>query len=326
MTRMANTAEILPFPPGHAGGHQARTPAALMAAALDLMESKGGGQGLFDTGMPGINLLRSFQTIMPMANIYRPSLCVVFKGAKEIMFGETTLIYTEMECLVVNVEVPAIGRMIDPSPEAPYIGMTLDFDAAIMREVMEQLPDAPLVSQATTPSLFVGKVDDQLAECLTRLVRLMANPPAIPVIFPALMREIHYWLLTGPYGAEIAKLAMPESHAERLAKTLLYLRDNYAKPLRVEHLAEIAGMSSSSFYQHFKTMTSMSPVQYQKQMRLVEARRLMVSEAANVSEAAYHVGYGSASQFSREYSRSFGVAPKKDVLMFKELLAQAAPR
>ncbi|WP_258046462.1 AraC family transcriptional regulator [Sphingomonas folli] len=296
-----------------------------MSAALDLMEARGGGQGRFDTGMPGVLLVRSFQTIMPVPNIYKPSLCIVFKGAKQIMFGDRTLDYAEMECLVINVEVPAVGRMVGATPATPYVGMTIEFDTAILRELLQQVP-APPRSAAATPSIFVGQVDEQLAECLTRLVRLMSNPGAVPVLSPAMMREIHYWLLTGPYGAEIAKLAAPETHAERVARAIHYVRDHLAEPIRVEQLAAVANMSSSSFHHHFKTMTSMSPVQYQKQLRLVEARRLMLSEAANVAEAAYHVGYESASQFSREYSRSFGIAPKRDVLQFRELLAQATAR
>lgn len=325
MTIKASTAEILPFPSGE-NGAQAKTPATLMAAALDLMEARGGGQGQFETGMPGVYLVRSFQTIMPVPNMYRPSLCVVFKGAKEIMFGESTLNYAEMECLVVNVEVPALGRMVGATPETPYLGMTLEFDTAILREVLQQLATPPVPSRSATPALFVGKVDEPLADCLTRLVRLMANPDAIPVLFPTMMREIHYWLLTGPYGPEIAKLALPETHAERVAKAIHFVRDNFDKPLRVEQLAGVANMSPSSFHQHFKTMTAMTPGQYQKQLRLVEARRLMLSDAVNVSEAAYHVGYESASQFSREYTRSFGIAPKRDVMMFKALLAQATAR
>ncbi|WP_420139097.1 helix-turn-helix domain-containing protein, partial [Sphingomonas sp.] len=193
-------------------------------------------------------------------------------------------------------------------------------------ELIQQLPTSPKPSAAATASIFVGQVDEQLAECLTRLVRLMGNPDAIPVLFPAMMREIHYWLLTGPHGGEIAKLALPETHAERVARAIHFVRDNFNKPLRVEQLAEVARMSPSSFHHHFKTMTSMTPVQYQKQLRLVEARRLMLSDTANVSEAAYHVGYESVSQFSREYTRSFGIAPKRDVMMFKEVLAQATAR
>jgi AraC-like DNA-binding protein len=323
MSRMADTAKILPFPPGGVDGLGPQTPPALITAALDYMEARGGGQGRFETGMPGVNLVRSYQTSMPIPNLYRPSLCVVFKGAKEIMFGETTLDYAEMECLVVNVEVPASGRMIGATAETPYIGATIEIDTAILREVLQQLPAMPMPPQSASPSLFVGRIDEALADCLTRLVRLMSNSNAIPVLFPAIMREIHYWMLTGPYGGEIAKLAMPDTHAERVARAIHHVRDNFTKPLRIEQLAEVARMSPSSFHQHFKTMTSLTPVQYQKQLRLVEARRLMLSEDANVSEAAYHVGYESASQFSREYSRSFGIAPKRDVMQFRELMSKA---
>ncbi|WP_341203461.1 AraC family transcriptional regulator [uncultured Sphingomonas sp.] len=231
-----------------------------------------------------------------------------------------------VQCLVVNVEIPATGRMVGATPEKPYLGMTIEFDTAILREVLQQLPSPPPTRNSASPSVFVGRIDEQLAECLTRLVRLMAKPEAIPVIFPAMMREIHYWLLTGPYGAEIAKLALPETHAERVAKAISHVRDNFSKPLRIEELAGIARMSPSSFHLYFKAMTSMTPVQFQKQLRLVEARRLMLSDSVNVSEAAYHVGYESASQFSREYTRSFGIAPKRDILQFKELLSRATAR
>lgn len=296
-----------------------------MMAALDLMEARGGGQGQFDTGMPGVHLVRSFQEVPPVPNIYRPSLCVVLKGAKQIMFGDTTLDYREMECLIVNLDVPARGGMVGATRESPYVGMTIEFDTAILRDVLQQLPSPPQ-SNSASPSIFVGQVDDALADCLTRLVRLMSDPVATAVIFPAIMKEIHYWLLTGSYGAEIARLAVPDSHAERVAKAVHHLREQFAQPLRVEELADVAAMSVSSFHRHFRIMTAMTPIQYQKQLRLVEARRLMLSESANVAEAAYQVGYESASQFSREYRRSFGVAPKRDVIMFKELLAQATAR
>jgi AraC-like DNA-binding protein len=326
MTRMPNTAEILPFPPGGIDGPRNQTPPALMSAVMELVEGRGGGQGRFDTGMPGVTLVRSFQTIMPVPNVYRPSLCVVLKGAKEILFGDTTLLYSEMECLVVSVEIPAIGRMVSATPANPYVGMTIEFDTAILQDVMRQLAHPPVPSPVSGPCVFVGKVDEPLTDCLVRLVRLMRTPEAIPVLYPAIMRELHYWLLTGPSGTEIAKLALPETHAERVARAIKFVREHFNEPLRVEQLAEVARMSPSSFHHHFKTMTSMTPVQYQKQLRLLEARRLMLSDAANVSEAAYQVGYESASQFSREYTRSFGVAPKRDVLNFKALLAQATPR
>lgn len=330
MSRMPDTAKILPFPTGE--GVEARngdaivragnqTPTALFSAVTDFIDARGGGQGRFHTPMPDIHIVRSFQDMLPIHNMYRPSLCVVLKGAKEILFGETTLHYAEMECLVVSVEIPASGRMVGATPANPYVGMMIDFDVSILRDVLQHLAAPPIPSASSGPCVFVGQVDGTLAECITRLARLAQMPEAVPVLYPAAMRELYYWLLTGPYGSEIAKLALPETQAERVARAIHYLRDHFSQALRVEKLAEVARMSASSFHQHFKAMTSMTPVQYQKQLRLLEARRLMVSENANVSDAAYQVGYESASQFSREYSRSFGSAPKRDVMNFRALLA-----
>jgi AraC-like DNA-binding protein len=329
MSRMSNTAEILPFPANgqtavretpHAA---ARTPMALLSAVMDHVESQGGGQGRFLTPMPGIFIARSFQDILPIHNMYRPSLCVVLKGEKEIFFGDTELHYREMECLVVSVDIPASGRMVGATPASPYLGMTIEFDVPVLREVLQQLSTPPVASANAGPCVFVGQVDDRLGDCLLRLARMAKTPDAVPILYPAAMRELYYWLLTGPYGSEVAKIALPETHAERVARAIHYMREKFNEALRVEQLAEVARMSASSFHQHFKAMTAMTPVQYQKQLRLLEARRLMVADSVNVSEAAYQVGYESASQFSREYTREFGVAPKRDVMNFKALLAAA---
>jgi AraC-like DNA-binding protein len=331
---MPDTAKILPFPaderslaamanalsrPDDAG--ESRTPPALFDAVQDFLRSRGGGEGHFQTPMAGVHIMRCYQEIPPMRRIYRPSLCVVLKGAKQILFGETTLVYKEMECLVVSVELPASGRMIGASPETPFLGLSMDFDVAMLKEVMQQLANPPRPTPASGPCVFVGQVDAPLTECVLRLARMAMTPDAAHILYPSVMREICYWLLTGPYGPEIAKLTLPGSHTDRVANAIYYLRDNFAQTLRVEQLAEVARMSLSSFHQHFRAMTSMTPVQYQKQLRLLEARRLMVAAAANVSEAAYQVGYESPSQFSREYSRHFGVAPKQDVMNYKALLA-----
>jgi AraC-like DNA-binding protein len=332
--RMPDTAKILPFPadercsgamasalPTRLDAKESLTPPALYDAVQEFLRSRGGGEGHFQTPMGGVHVMRAFQEIPPMRRIYRPSLCVVLKGAKQILFGETTLIYKEMECLVVSVELPASGRMIGASPETPYLGLSIDFDVAMLKDVMQQLANPPRPAPASGPCVFVGQVDAPLTECALRIVRMAMTRDAAHILYPSVMREICYWLLTGPYGTEIAKLTLPDSHTDRVANAIYFLRDNFTQSLRVEQLAEVARMSLSSFHQHFRAMTSMTPVQYQKQLRLLEARRLMVSDAANVSEAAYQVGYESASQFSREYSRNFGVAPKQDVMNYKALVA-----
>ena len=163
-----------------------------------------------------------------------------------------------------------------------------------------------------------------LADCVTRLARMARTPEAARILFPAVMREICYWLLTGPHGGAVAKLALPDTRTERVARAIHHLRDRFSQTVRTSDLADIAGMSLSSFHQHFRRMTDMTPVQYQKQLRLLEARRLMVSNGANVSEAAYEVGYESPSQFSREYTRAFGTAPKRDAMNYRTLVEAAA--
>lgn len=298
----------------------------LLAPVTAYMETQGGGEGLFPTPIGGVNIIRSFQERMPMRQIYRPSLCIVIQGAKQILFGEDVLDYGAMECLVVSVELPASGRIVEASREAPFVGMTIDLDVATLRDVLEQLdvPPGPVASPG--PCVFVGQVDEPLADCILRLVRMCETPKAIPILYPSLMREICYWLLSGPHGSELRNLALPESNSERVVKAIYFLRDHFARTLRVEQLAEVARMSPSSFHQHFKALTAMSPLQFQKQLRLLEARRLMVADAASVAEAAYQVGYESASQFSREYSRMFGVAPKRDAMNQQRLYHMYASR
>lgn len=304
---------------------EARVPSSLLGAVTAYIEGQGGGQGVFPTPIGSFNIVRSFKERMRMRQVYKPSLCVVLQGAKEIVVGEDTLRYGAMECLAVGMTLPATGHIIEASPDAPYTGLMLELDVAMIRDVLEQL-EVPPVPAASGPCLFVRQVDEPLAECVLRLLRMCETPKAFPILFPSLMREICYWLLTGPNGGELCKLAEPESNAARIGKALHLIHEDMARTLRMEELADVARMSLSSFHQHFKAMTSMTPLQFQKQLRLLEARRLMVMEDANVTEAAYQVGYESASQFSREYSRMFGVAPKRDVMNQQRLYSEYVGR
>lgn len=286
----------------------------LLEAVTAYIENNGGGQGLFPTSMPGFNVIRSFQEAMPHRKIYQPSLCIVLQGGKQILFGSETLNYGVMECLVVSIALPGTGRIVKASKTEPFVGLTLDLDIAVIRDIVERLEDRPAAPPSSNPCAFVAQIDEPLAECIQRLVRLADNPKAVPILYPSVMHDICYWLLSGPHGAEIRKLSLPASNTERVAKAIYLLRENIAQPMRVEQLADAVNMGLSSFHHHFKALTSMTPLQYQKQLRLLEARRLMVANAASVAAASYKVGYESASQFSREYSRMFGVAPKRDVL------------
>lgn len=320
MVRMPEAAEILPFPTTVPAAVEKPGLTALLSAVEAYVTARGGGEGQFKTPMSGVNIMRSFEARMPIRQMYRPSLCLVVQGGKQMLFGQDSLNYGAMECLVVTVELPASGRVVQASPTQPFIGITIDFDIAMVREVLQQLADPPAPSATAGPCAFVGQVDASLADCVVRLVRLAGTPDAVPILYPLIMREICYWLLAGPHGEEFCKLALPEAHAERVARAIRLLHGSFNQTLRVERLAEAARMSLSSFHKHFKALTSMTPVQYQKQLRLLEARRLMVMDAANVAQAAYQVGYESASQFSREYSRMFGAAPKRDVMTCKAML------
>ncbi|ABI76703.1 transcriptional regulator, AraC family [Hyphomonas neptunium ATCC 15444] len=291
--------------------------APLLSAVTAYVEANGGGQGRFETPMKGVHMVRTFQDMMPDHRLYRPSLCMVLQGAKQMYFGEDTLTYGAMEYLLVCVEVPASGRIAQATPTEPFIGLMIDFDVATIKDVLEHIDVAPLADTGPGPCVFVGQVDEMLADCALRLVKLAHTPKAVPLLYPSIMREICYWLLSSPYGGEIRKLALPETHVQRIANAVYLIRNNFSQTLRVEQLAEAARMSPSSFHQHFKSMTSMTPLQYQKHLRLLEARRLMLADAVSVTEAAYKVGYESASQFSREYIRMFGVTPKRDVLSLR---------
>lgn len=300
-------------------------PSSLLSAVTTFIESQGGGEGYFPLPMAGAHVLRSFHHVEANHALYRPSLCVVVQGEKQFLVGDDTLQYGTMQALVVSMELPACGRIIAASPDQPFIGVTVDFDPAILRDVLNSLDTPPVAANRDGPAMFVADIGEALADCIARLVKLAETPQAIPVLYPSILREIYYWLLTGLHGSAICRLALPETHLARIAKAIWLLRENYAETLPVERLASTAGMSASSFHQHFKALTAMSPLQFQKQLRLLEARRLMLSDAVNVTDAAYRVGYESASQFSREYSRAFGIAPKRDTLSMRNPVIEQIP-
>lgn len=279
----------------------------------------GGGDGVFTTAIDALVLMRSTVAGMPNHMVYRPALCLVVQGAKQVITGDEVLHYDERQALVVNVEMPGIGQINRASEATPYLAINLDFDVAVMREVMAQLDEPPRPRAGHDTGMFVGDIDDRVHDALFRVVRLLDTPRDIPVLYPLLMREVYYLLLTGTYGDRIAALALPDSHTQRIAEAIHHLRSDFSKPVRVEELAATAGMSPSSFHQHFKALTSLSPLQFQKNLRLLEAKRLMVAEDAGVASAAYRVGYESASQFSREYSRLFGVAPGRDASTMRRM-------
>lgn len=270
------------------------------------------GQSPLSTGVPGLTLLRSPHEKMPALLIYKPALCIVAQGSKWALFGDRHIEYGAGQALVVSVETPALGRVTAASPDEPYLGAIVEFDLGILRDVLVAIQPPDDVDDAEA-GVFVADLDRGIGDCVTRLIRLTDTPAAIPVLYPAIMRELSYWLLAGPQGGAIARLALANEHQASIIGAIHALRDRYAETVSVDDLADIARMSASAFHRQFKRMTSMTPLQYQKHLRLFEARRLMLAENSNVETTAYRVGYESASQFSREYARMFGAPPRRDV-------------
>lgn len=324
MARMPETGEILPFPTASSVGAPSerlspegnRVRSALLAAAERYADSQGGGEGFFAVPDFGVHVMRTYEPI-DHHQVYRPSLCITLQGLKQILVGGQMLSYGPMDCLIVGLDLPARGRIVAASGRTPFVGIKIEFDIAVMRDVLEQLDTRPTPTQGAGRSMFVSAVEGPLAHCVLRMIELTDTPKAMPILYPALMREFYYWLLTGPNAGDLCKQIIPGTYLERIAEAIRLLRKNFAQTLRMEALAAAAHMSLSSFHQHFKALTSMTPLQFQKQLRLLEARRLMMVDDMNVAEAAYRVGYESASQFSREYSRAFGVAPKRDAMNVK---------
>jgi len=270
------------------------------------------GTSPFVTPVKGLTLLRAQHEKPPTHLLFKPALCVVVQGVKWAQFGRQQLDYAAGQALVVCVELPLFGRVAEASPAEPYLGIIVEFDLAIMRAVLGELAGAP-VPRGGSASVFVIEVAGSLGDCVRRLVRLLDTPQAIPILYPSIMRELCYWLLTGPHGAEVAALALATNHAQSIMNAIHAVRARFAEPVRIDELAHIAQMSTSEFHRQFKALTALTPLQYQKQLRLLEARHLMLAEEANVETAARAVGYESPSQFSRDYVRLFGAPPRRDI-------------
>ena len=284
----------------------------LNAAITRILDAHIGPDGFYATPVPGLTLMRSSLTLPPQHMQYRPKICFVTQGAKSLMVADRTVKYGAGQSLVVTIEVPVVSQIIEATPDEPFTGATLELDAEIILDVVTRLDSMPHLHGPAGFGLVVNDLDAQMTGSLLRLLDLVRQPHAIEILYPAIMREISYWLLIGPAGRNVARMVLPEGQPLRIAAAIAYMRDNFELPMSVAELAGKAGMSPSTFHQHFKTLTSMSPLQYQKQLRLLEARRMMVTEGVKAGVAAVTVGYESVSQFSREYARMFGSPPRRE--------------
>ncbi|MFG1422201.1 AraC family transcriptional regulator [Roseixanthobacter liquoris] len=243
--------------------------------------------------------------------LYRPLLCLVLQGAKDVTSGLDTWSFKAGETLIVGTDLAVAGRVRQASQMEPYLAVALEINVALLKDLMGDIAAAPQAQPAAR--VAVAQTQAAVQDCVARLVRLVDMPDALAVLRHSILRELHYWLLRGPHGPMLRELSLPDSHAARISRAVALLRADYARPLPVGRLAGAAGMSVSSFHAHFKAVTSLSPLQFQKRLRLVEARRRLHGEGAAIAEAAFDVGYESVSHFTRDYTRLFGAPPRRDL-------------
>ena len=256
--------------------------------------------------LPGLRLLRQLRPTAFEASLYEPVVCLIVQGRKQTTFGERTLDARAGQCLLVSHDLPVVARIL----EAPYLSLLLDVELGLLRSLYDEVADASLdVDHAC--ALEVHEADVALLDALHRYLALAESPTDAKVLGPLVRREIHYRLLMAPFGGMLRRLVRHDSHASAIARAIGQIRRDYRSTLAIPELAKSVGMSPSSFHKHFKSVTSSSPLQFQKDLRLLAARQLLVAGEVSVSAAAFEVGYESPSQFSREYARKFGVQPSK---------------
>ncbi len=304
--------------------HEAGIRKCVELAALVDRQTDSGGNGVHSTSIPALELMRESSTLTQMRGVSEPILGIVVQGAKEVLLHQETYRYGVAQYLVVSVDLPLCGCAIEATPDQPYLGFKLDLDPVQLCDIIAQTNLGIDQKDNSVKGWFISDADSSLIDCAIRLTRLLDTPQDIPFLAPMIIREIYYRLLIGEQGEAVRQIATSGSNMQRIAEVIKRIKTDFTKPLRIEELAEHANMSTSSFHRHFKEVTSMSPLQYQKQLRLLTARQMMLAESADATHTAYQVGYESPSQFSREYARMFGAPPIKDIERFRTE-AQAAP-
>ncbi len=272
-----------------------------------------GGDGIHATAIPGLTLIRFSQPSEPCHSLVQPALCIVAQGRKGTIVGDRALAYDASKFLVISADTPIIGQVIEASVDEPYLCFKLDLEAPAIAELLIDAGGISGAASEADASLSLSAVTPELVDAATRLVRLLGSPSDIRVLAPMIRREIYYRLLQTDQATRLQQIAVAESRLQQVNRAIGWIRSNYREAFAIETVAAEARMSPSSLHLHFKAVTAMSPLQYQKQLRLQEARRLMLSEAMDAATAGHRVGYDSPSQFSREYARTFGAPPVRDV-------------
>lgn len=269
---------------------------------------------------PHIFLHRSSKPTEPIYGFFEPAFCVVAQGSKDILLGKDCLRYDSIHYLITTVELPVAGQVVRASAFSPFLSFRLTLDPAMVASVMMESGTVPPIHNSGVKAIAVSALDENLLDATLRLVRLIDKPVDCRILAPLIIREIVYRLLIGDQGSRMHHLATFGGQAHRMVRAIEKLRTNLNKSVTIKQYAREFGMSVSSFHSQFKAVTSMSPLQFQKQLRLQEARRLMLSEGLNAAEASYRVGYENASHFGREYRRYFGTPPSHDIKKIRKSL------
>lgn len=287
-------------------------------------------EGIYKTQIDGLDLFRVDAPASDMSAVYEPSLFVIAQGRTTVQLGDHEIVYGPLSCMISNVDLPLDSRVTEASPEHPFLAVKIRIDPAEVAESVLQLGDAPPTTEASdcpysTCGICIAQVDLGILDAMTRLVRLLDSPRDARVLAPLIRREIIYRALIGEMGPRMREFVSTDSQSNRISKAISVLKDRFAEPLRVADLAGDVNMSESAFYYSFKQVTRMSPLQFQKKLRLHAARRLMLSEGLEAATASYRVGYESPSHFSRDYRRMFGAPPRADVVKLRSETRMSMP-
>jgi AraC-like DNA-binding protein len=275
--------------------------------------------GIHQSAFPPLALIRASVPTVCMPTVYQPSLAFVVQGRKRALLNDEVFHYDALNYLVVSVTLPAVGQVLEASAERPYLCLRLNLALEQVARLLLELGERGAAPASTDRGLFVARMDEALLDAVLRMVKLLDAPQDIAVLAPVVQREIYYRVLRGALGRCLVDLTEGDGASRRIVRAIDWLKQRYAAPLRIEELAEAVHMSASALHHRFKAVTAMSPLQYQKHLRLHEARRLMFTEGIECATAGHRVGYESASQFSREYRRLFGAPPRAEVARLREM-------
>jgi AraC-like DNA-binding protein len=262
---------------------------------------------------PGFFLARASQPTERVHSVFKPAFCVIAQGSKQVLLSEEVFRYDQGHYLISTVDLPIVSQVVEASEEQPYFSFRLDLDASLVASVMMESDIEIKKGDASIKAMDVSSLDANMLDAVVRLARLLDTPDEIQVLAPLIIREIVYRLLRGEQGARLSHLLASGADTRRISKAIGHLRQHFDEPLKIEDIARQLGMSVSGFHHHFKSVTAMSPLQFQKQIRLQEARRLMLGEDLDAANAGFRVGYEDPSYFSREYKKLFGAPPQRDI-------------